>query len=76
MPPKRWSFHQQDAWDVLSKRGGGNHAIWALLAVESLFYLAWSLPFTGLLASKLYAPALAMPALSRGGRASVWSTTQ
>ena len=44
--------------------------------VESLFYLAWSLPLTGLLAWKLYAPALAMPALSRGGRASVWSTTQ
>ena len=43
---------------------------------ESLFYLAWSLPFAGLLAWKLYAPALAMPALSRGGRASVWSTTQ
>ena len=44
--------------------------------VESLFYLAWSLPLVGLLAWKLYAPPLAMPALSRGGRASVWSTTQ
>ena len=43
---------------------------------ESLFYLAWSLPFAALLAWRLYAPALAMPALSRGGRASVWSTTQ
>jgi hypothetical protein len=43
---------------------------------ESLFYLAWSLPLVGLLAWKLYAPPLAMPALSRGGRASVWSTTQ
>ena len=33
--------------------------------------------FAGLLAWRLYAPALpAMPALSRGGRASVWSTTQ
>ena len=45
--------------------------------VEALVYLAWSLPFAGLLAWRLYAPALpAMPALSRGGRASVWSTTQ
>ena len=47
--------------------------------VEALFYLAWSLPFAALLAWRLYAPALpatAMPALNRGGRASVWSTTQ
>ena len=45
--------------------------------VESLVYLGWSLPFGALLAWRLYAPALpAMPALSRGGRASVWSTTQ
>ncbi len=45
--------------------------------VEALVYLAWSLPFAGLLAWRLYAPALpAMPALSSGGRASVWSTTQ
>ena len=44
--------------------------------VESLVYLGWSLSFAALLAWKLYAPALAMPALSRGGRASVWSTTQ
>jgi hypothetical protein len=45
--------------------------------VESLVYLAWSLPFAALLAWRLYAPALpAIPALSRGGRASVWSTTQ
>ena len=45
--------------------------------VESLVYLAWSLPFVGLVGWRLYAPALpAMPALSRGGRASVWSTTQ
>jgi hypothetical protein len=46
---------------------------------ESLVYLGWSVPFTALLAWRLYAPALpatAMPALSRGGRASVWSTTQ
>ena len=45
--------------------------------VESLVYLAWSLPLIGLLGWRLYAPALpAMPALSSGGRASVWSTTQ
>ena len=45
--------------------------------VESLVYLGWSLPFAGLLAWRLYAPALpAIPALRRGGRASVWSTTQ
>ena len=47
--------------------------------VESLVYLGWSLPVGGLLAWRLYAPALpatAMPALNRGGRASVWSTTQ
>jgi len=49
--------------------------------VEALVYLGWSLPFVGLLAWRLYAPALpagaaAMPALNRGGRASVWSTTQ
>jgi hypothetical protein len=45
--------------------------------VEALVYLGWSLPLVGLLAWRLYAPALpAMPALSRGGRASVWSTTQ
>jgi hypothetical protein len=44
---------------------------------QSLIYLGWSLPLIGLLAWRLYAPALpAMPALSRGGRASVWSTTQ
>jgi hypothetical protein len=45
--------------------------------VQALVYLGWSLPFAALLAWRLYAPALpAMPALSRGGRASVWSTTQ
>jgi hypothetical protein len=47
--------------------------------VESLVYLSWSLPFAALLAWRLYAPALpatAMPALSRGGRASAWSTTR
>jgi hypothetical protein len=45
--------------------------------VESLVYLAWSLPLVGFLAWRLYAPALpAMPTLSSGGRASVWSTTQ
>ncbi len=45
--------------------------------VESLVYLGWSLPFAALLGWRLYAPALpAIPALSRGGRASVWSTTQ
>jgi hypothetical protein len=45
--------------------------------VESLVYLAWSLPFVALVGWRLYAPALpAIPALSRGGRASVWSTTQ
>ena len=45
--------------------------------VESLFYLAWSLPLAGLLAWRVYAPGLpAMPALSSGGRARVWSTTQ
>ena len=45
--------------------------------VEALVYLGWSLPFAALLAWRLYAPALpAIPALSRGGRASVWSTTQ
>ena len=37
----------------------------------------WSLPLVGFLAWRLYAPALpAMPTLSSGGRASVWSTTQ
>ena len=45
--------------------------------VEALVYLGWSLPLVGLLGWRLYAPALpAMPALSTGGRASVWSTTQ
>jgi hypothetical protein len=45
--------------------------------VETLAYLGWSLAFVGLLGWRLYAPALpAMPALSTGGRASVWSTTQ
>ena len=45
--------------------------------IESLVYLAWSLPLIGLLGWRLYAPALpAMPALSSGVRASVWSTTQ
>jgi len=45
--------------------------------VQALVYLGWSLPFAALLAWRLYAPALpAIPALSRGGRASVWSTTQ
>jgi hypothetical protein len=44
---------------------------------ESLIYLAWFLPFVGFLGWRLYAPALpAMPTLSSGGRASVWSTTQ
>ncbi|MDP9134154.1 MAG: hypothetical protein M3N56_04905, partial [Actinomycetota bacterium] len=44
---------------------------------EALVYLGWSLPLVGLLGWRLYAPALpAMPALSAGGRASVWSTTQ
>jgi hypothetical protein len=41
VPPKQWTFHQQDAWDALRRSGGrGAHAVWALLAVESLFYLA------------------------------------
>jgi Glycosyltransferase family 87 len=45
--------------------------------VESLVYLAWSLPLVGFLGWRLYTPALpAMPTLSSGGRASVWSTTQ
>jgi hypothetical protein len=45
--------------------------------IQALLYLGWSLPFTALLAWRLYAPALpAIPALRRGGRASVWSTTQ
>ena len=45
--------------------------------VEALVYLGWSLPFTGLLAWRLYAPALtAVPTLSSGGRARDWSTTQ
>ena len=45
--------------------------------VESLVYLAWSLPLVGLLGWRLYAPALrSVPTLSSGGRASVWSTTQ
>jgi len=45
--------------------------------VEALVYLGWSLPLVALLAWRLYTPALpAMPALSRGGRARVWSTTQ
>ncbi|HYH88259.1 MAG TPA: hypothetical protein VEX67_03430 [Solirubrobacteraceae bacterium] len=45
--------------------------------VEALVYLGWSLPLVGLLGWRLYAPVLpAMPALSTGGRASVWSTTQ
>jgi hypothetical protein len=44
---------------------------------QSLLYLAWSLPLLGFLGWRLYAPALpAMPKLSSGGRASVWSTTQ
>jgi hypothetical protein len=44
---------------------------------QSLLYLAWSLPLVGFLGWRLYAPALpAMPKLSSGGRASVWSTTQ
>jgi len=45
--------------------------------VESLVYLAWSVPLVALLGWRLYAPALpAVPTLSSGGRASVWSTTQ
>ena len=45
--------------------------------VESLVYLAWSLPLVGLLGWRLYAPALgSVPTLNSGGRASVWSTTQ
>jgi hypothetical protein len=45
--------------------------------VESLVYLAWTLALAAFLGWRLYAPALAaMPALSSGGRASVWSTTQ
>jgi hypothetical protein len=45
--------------------------------VESIVYLAWTLPLVGFLGWRLYAPALpAMPTLSSGGRASVWSTTQ
>ena len=58
-------------------------AIWHWVApiasadVESLVYLAWTLPLVGLLGWRLYAPAVpAMPTLSSGGRASVWSTTQ
>jgi hypothetical protein len=49
----------------------------APLDVVAASYLAWSLPLAGFLAWRLYAPALgSMPALSSGGRASVWSTTQ
>ena len=45
--------------------------------VEALVYLGWSLGLVGLLGWRLYAPALpAVPTLSSGGRASVWSTTQ
>jgi hypothetical protein len=45
--------------------------------IQSLLYLGWSLPLVGFLGWRLYAPALpAMPTLSSGGRASVWSTTQ
>jgi hypothetical protein len=45
--------------------------------VEALVYLAWALPLTAFLGWRVYAPALpAMPTLSSGGRASVWSTTQ
>jgi hypothetical protein len=45
--------------------------------VEALVYLAWALPLTVFLGWRLYAPALpAMPTLSSGGRARVWSTTQ
>ena len=45
--------------------------------LQVLLYLGWSLPFAALLGWRLYAPALpAIAALRRGGRASVWSTTQ
>jgi hypothetical protein len=45
--------------------------------VQSLVFLAWSLPLVAFLGWRLYAPALpAMPTLSSGGRARVWSTTQ
>jgi hypothetical protein len=49
----------------------------APLDVVAACYLAWTLPLAAFLGWRLYAPALAaMPALSSGGRASVWSTTQ
>lgn len=41
--PKTWSFQQQDAWDAFNRHyagRGSSHAVWALLAVESLFYVA------------------------------------
>ena len=49
----------------------------ATFDVVAATYLAWSLPLAALLAWRIYSPALpAVPTLSSGGRASVWSTTQ
>ena len=49
----------------------------APLDVVALSYLAWTLPLAAFLGWRIYAPALpAVPTLSSGGRASVWSTTQ
>jgi hypothetical protein len=49
----------------------------AALDLVAATYLAWSLPLALFLAWRIYAPALpAVPTLSSGGRASVWSTTQ
>ena len=50
----------------------------APLDVVAATYLAWSLPLAAFLGWRIYAPAAVpvVPALSSGGRASVWSTTQ
>jgi hypothetical protein len=50
----------------------------APLDVVALTYLAWSVPLALFLGWRIYAPAglPAVPTLSSGGRASVWSTTQ
>jgi hypothetical protein len=45
--------------------------------ITAASYLAWSLPLAAFLTWRLYTPAVpALPTLSSGGRASVWSTTQ
>ncbi|MEO8687104.1 MAG: hypothetical protein ABI611_02660 [Solirubrobacteraceae bacterium] len=50
----------------------------APLDVVAASYLVWSLPLALFLGWRIYAPAAlaAVPTLSSGGRASVWSTTQ